>query len=71
MEYEFTKKMNKEEMIKFLRDLADQVEAGEYSASPKFGKVKLNNPIFSIDYEYSEKDYGRRLEIDLKMKDYD
>ena len=71
MEYEFKKKMDKGEMIKFLRDLADQVEEGTYSASPKFGKVKLNNPVFSIDYEYSEKEYGRRLEIELRMKDYD
>ncbi|MBD3398169.1 hypothetical protein GF412_03185 [Candidatus Micrarchaeota archaeon] len=71
MEYEFSKKMGKEEMIKFLRELADQVEAGEYSASPKFSKVKLNNPLFSLHYEYSEKEYGRRLDIELKMKDYD
>ena len=71
MEYEFKKKLNKEEMIQFLRDLADQVEAGEYSPSPKFSKVKLNNPIFILDYEYAEKEYGRRLDIELKMKDYD
>ena len=70
MEYEFKKRMNKKEMVGFLRELADSIEKGEMVEVPGKGKVSIKSPVFVVDYEFREKDYGKKLEIDIKMKDY-
>ena len=72
MEYEFKKKMNKNEMVEFLKSLANEIEKGNAITFPGTKKTaNLKNPVFSVDYEYLQKEYGRKLEIDIKMKDYD
>ena len=71
MEYEFKKKMNKKEMVEFLRTLADEIDKGGAITSPEMKKTPIKNPVFSVDYEYREKEYGKKLEIDIKMKEYD
>jgi hypothetical protein len=71
VEYEFKKKMNKKEMVGFLRTLADEIEKGSAITSPEMKKLPINNPVFTVDYEYMEKEYGKKLKIDIKMKEYD
>ena len=71
MEYEFKKKMDKGEMTAFLRQLADQIEKGALITSPEMKGFPLKNPVFEVDYEYMEKEYGKKLKINIKMKEYD
>lgn len=71
MEYEFKKKMNKKEIVSFLRKLADEIERGSAITSPGMKKLEIKNPVFKVDYEYREKEYGKKLEIEIEMKEYD
>lgn len=71
MEYEFEKKMDKKEMVGFLRRLADEIDQGSMITSPESKKVRMKRPLFSVDYEYMEREYGRKLNVEIKMKDYD
>ena len=71
MEHEFKKKMERAEMVAFLRKLADDVERRGDVTSLEKRKLKLRNPVFIVDFEYSDKDYGRKINIEIEMKDYD
>ena len=71
MEHEFKKKMSREEVVAFLRKLADDLEEKVGVTTLEKKKVKLRNPVFSVDFEYRDKDYGRRVEIEIELKDYD
>jgi len=71
MEHEFKKKMSREEVVDFLRKLADDLEGKKGVTTLEKKKVKLRNPVFVVDFEYIDKDYGRKIEVDIKMKDYD
>ena len=71
MEHEFKKKMSREEVVAFLRKLADDLEDKKGLTTLEKKKVKLRNPVFVVDFEYSDRDYGRKIQVDIKMKDYD
>lgn len=71
MEYEFKKKMNKREIVEFLKKLAKEIEQGSTITSPEMKKLPIKNPRFAVDYEYKEREYGKKLNVEIKMKEYD
>lgn len=71
MEYEFKRKMDKKEIVTFLKELSVAIEKGGSINFPRLKDIAIKNPVFSVELEYKEKDYGRKLEIDIQMKDYD
>jgi amphi-Trp domain-containing protein len=70
VDHEYEKKIDKKDMVEFLRKLADGIEANKIN----IGKIKdfsIKKPYFMLEYEVKEKDYGKKLEIEIQMKDYD
>lgn len=70
MDYEYKKSMEKEELVDFLRKLADGIEKGKVNVH-EIRDFSIKKPYFTLEYEVKEKDYGRKLEIEIRMKDYD
>ncbi|HID73208.1 TPA: hypothetical protein EYP38_04665 [Candidatus Micrarchaeota archaeon] len=63
--------MDKKEVVAFLRQLAKDLEDDNDLTTLEGKKITMKKPVFMVDFEYMDRDYGRKVEIDIKMKNYD
>jgi amphi-Trp domain-containing protein len=70
VDHEYTKNIDKKEMIEFLRKLADGIEGNKINIE-NVKDFSIKKPYFTLEYEVKEKEYGKKLEIEIQMKDYD
>ena len=70
MDYEYKKRMDKKEMVDFLRKLAEGIEKDNINVH-RIKNFSIKKPFFTLEYEVKEKEYGKKLEIEIWMKDYD